>query len=273
MLDNIDNVILTQDQEPQNFNQDFNSEHETENKKDEVNKMEVDRKLENKKEESKKVEHKKEDSKIKGHEKDEYSKKNEEKSEKELEKKKDNLKENLRENINDSGIEEIILLKQSIEEKDEVIENLKNEIENYKESLLRMKADFDNFKKRLIKEKEDFVKYSLIKFIEDLLPIIDNFSRAIISYKGDLNDPFFEGIKLIEKSFEDLLTKKYSCESFGAPGDKFDPNLHEALSMIEDEDKDGIYIKEVYQKGYKIDDKIIRTAKVVAVKGKKNENK
>ena len=103
--------------------------------------------------------------------------------------------------------------------------------------------------------------------------IIYNFLRAIISYKGDLNDPFFEGIKLIEKSFEDLLTKKYSCESFGAPGDKFDPNLHEALSMIEDEDKDGIYIKEVYQKGYKIDDKIIRTAKVVAVKGKKNENK
>lgn len=185
--------------------------------------------------------------------------------------KKENLKEELADSINDSGIEEIVLLKQSLEEKDEIIENLKNEISNYKDSLLRMKADFDNFKKRLNKEKEDYIKYLTIKIIEDILPIIDNFTRAINSFNGPEDDPFFKGIVMIEKSLEEVLSKKYNCISFGSQGDIFDPNLHEAISITEDENVKGTIVKEVYQKGYRIDDKIIRTAKVLVTKEKKKD--
>ncbi|MCX8058065.1 MAG: nucleotide exchange factor GrpE [Spirochaetes bacterium] len=183
------------------------------------------------------------------------------------------IRDELKSSINDSGIEEIVLLKQSLEEKDEIIENLKNEIDNYKDSLMRMKADFDNFRKRLNKEKDDFIKYYIIKIIEDFLPIIDNFQRAINSFNGEKDDPFFQGILMIEKSIEELLSKKYNCVSFGDPGDLFDPTLHEAISIIEDENVNGFLIKEVYQKGYKMEDKIIRTAKVLVVKEKKKEQK
>lgn len=187
--------------------------------------------------------------------------------------KKKKLKEEISKNIDDNAIEELILLKQALDEKSEMLEKVSKERDDFKESLLRLKAEFENYKKRMRREKEEFAKYSTQKLIEDLLPILDNFDRAIASgNESEKDDPFFEGIKLIERSFYDLLEKKYNLKSVGKKGEKFNPIYHEAITIVEDKNSDGLSIEEVIQKGYILADRVIRTAKVVVRKGMKGAN-
>lgn len=139
-------------------------------------------------------------------------------------------------------------------------DSAEKELAGVKEQLLRVTAEYANFRKRSEKEKQDSFVFAKSETIKELLPVIDNLERALQSEQQD-----YEGLKKgVEMTFESLMNtlKKLGVEVFGESGEIFDPNLHNAVMHIEDENlKDG-EIVDVFQKGYKINDKIIRPAMV-----------
>lgn len=134
------------------------------------------------------------------------------------------------------------------------------ELAETKEQLLRVTAEYANFRKRSEKEKQDTFVFAKSETIKELLPVIDNLERALANDKED-----FEGLKKgVQMTFDSLVNilNKMGVEIFGTPGDEFDPNLHNAVMHIEDENYKNGEIVDVFQKGYKINDKIIRPAMV-----------
>ncbi len=181
------------------------------------------------------------------------------------------VKKELSEEISDNAIEELLILKQTIEEKNELIEKIKNENEENKDLLIRLKADFENYKKRVREEQKEMIKFSNIKLISDLLPVLDDFDRAISSISDEFkNSSIFEGLNMVIKSFHNILEKKYYLEKINEENVPFDPHFHEAISVIEDKTIKGMYVEKVLQAGYKIDSRILRSAKVVVKKGLDN---
>lgn len=145
-------------------------------------------------------------------------------------------------------------------EKCDNVNPLEKELGETKERLLRVTAEYANFRKRSEKEKQDSYVFAKSDTIKELLPVIDNLERALQSEQQD-----FDGLKKgVEMTFESLMStlKKLGIEVYGESGDIFDPNLHNAVMHIEDENlKDG-EIVDVFQKGYKIGDRIIRPSMV-----------
>ncbi len=175
--------------------------------------------------------------------------------------------------------EKVLNEKEELQEKEEKekeneIEKLKEELKRAEEEradlydkLLRLSAEFDNFRKRTQKELERFKELANEAIIKELLLILDNFERALEAVeKGSDLETFVEGIKLIHRQFKETL-KKFGVEEIEAEGVEFDPNFHEAVMQVEDEEKDNVIVQEV-QKGYKLKGKLIRPSKVVVAKKK-----
>lgn len=161
----------------------------------------------------------------------------------------------------------------SAEDFEGINDDVKGLIEDYeirlKESadkFLRLQADFENYRKRVVKEKEEFRLYCLEDMIFQLLPVIDNFDRAISSFKsGDLDTKYIEGLEMVYNIFLDILNKN-GLTQIEAENCVFDPNYHHAVMQEEGEEDDNV-IKEVFQKGYMLNSKVIRPCMVkVAVK-------
>ena len=152
----------------------------------------------------------------------------------------------------------------------EEYEKLKEEVAKAGETwdrLLRQQADFENVRKRLERDKQEFQKYAHEDIIVDLLGILDDLERSVeAAEKGQENsDAFLKGIEMILAHLYELL-KKRGVIAIPAKGKKFDPNQHEALVQTEtSEHEDGEVIEEM-QKGYKLNDRVIRTAKVRVAK-------
>ncbi|MFA5315235.1 MAG: nucleotide exchange factor GrpE [Candidatus Omnitrophota bacterium] len=163
--------------------------------------------------------------------------------------------------------------------KREEYEKLKEEAAKAKETwdrFLRQQADFDNMRKRLERDKQEFQKYAHEDIVVDLLGILDDLERSVeAAERGQENsDAFLKGIEMILAHLYELL-KKRGVVVIPAKGKKFDPNQHEALVQTETPDhEDGEVIEEM-QKGYRMNDRIIRTAKVRVAKRveKKNNEK
>lgn len=137
--------------------------------------------------------------------------------------------------------------------------------EEYLNGWKRAKADYDNLVKRGNFEREESSKFACEQFIVGLLPVVDNFGHAINHCPEKLEkNEWVQGVLYIRKQLEDLL-KQYDVEEYGKVGDKFDPNLHEAV------EGEGDYIEEVKVVGYKMYDKVIRLARVSVKKGKGGE--
>lgn len=138
----------------------------------------------------------------------------------------------------------------------------------YFDKLLRLQAEFDNTKKRLEKEKQEFVKFAEASLIFELIPIMEDFERALESAnkKNDIKS-LKKGIEIIVKHLKNLLAKRglKEIETVTKP---FDPTLHEALMQEEDEEHPENTITEEYQKGYSLGDKVLRHAKVKISKKK-----
>ncbi len=143
--------------------------------------------------------------------------------------------------------------------KDEEIEALKQKLEAEHDLLLRTAAEFDNFKKRTEREKISTAEYSKASVLKILLPIIDNIDRAMLAEKDSAD--YIKGIELIIKQFSSLICN-LGLMPLAKPGDKFDPNFHEAVMHIEDENFGENEIAEVLQQGYKVGDTVIRAAMV-----------
>lgn len=140
------------------------------------------------------------------------------------------------------------------------VEKLTSEIAGEKEKYLRLMAEYDNFRKRSAKEKLDCYSDATAKVIGEVLPIYDNFERALESETTDEN--FKKGIGMIFNQFTESL-KKLGIEVINPVGEEFDPNVAQAINQIEDENFGENTVAQVFQKGYKTGDKVIRYAMVV----------
>lgn len=140
------------------------------------------------------------------------------------------------------------------------IENLKKELEAQKDVYLRLAAEYDNFRKRTEREKASTYDNALAKAIEVFLPVADSLALATTSQSGG-SDDYRKGLEMIEKLMDEAM-KKLNVEAFGAVGDSFNPELHNAVAQIENEELGENCISAVFQKGYKIGDKVIRHAMV-----------
>lgn len=140
------------------------------------------------------------------------------------------------------------------------IEKLSSELIQEKDKYLRLMAEFDNFRKRSSKEKLESYSDATSKVISDILPVFDNFERALESETADEN--FKTGVQMIFNQFSDVL-KKLGIEVVNPVGEEFNPNYSNAINQIEDENFGENTVAQVFQKGYKIGDKVIRYAMVV----------
>ncbi len=141
------------------------------------------------------------------------------------------------------------------------LEDNKSKAEEYYTRLQRLKAEFDNFRKRTQKEKEEAVKYASERVILSLLPVLDNFERAIDSTRINQDfESYSQGVAMIFKQFIKVLGDE-GLKPIEAAGQEFDPNLHDALLKEESDQGENIILEEI-QKGYYLKDKVIRPSKV-----------
>lgn len=133
----------------------------------------------------------------------------------------------------------------------------------YWDRLLRVQADFDNTRKRLEREKQDFVKFANEGIILELLNILDDLERTVDLAQSKHQDlsAFLKGVEMILAHLYEML-KEYGVKPIDAQGKLFDPNYHEALMQAENKDVPEHTILEELQKGYLLNDRVIRTAKV-----------
>lgn len=143
--------------------------------------------------------------------------------------------------------------------KDVELDALKIELATKNDQLMRTAAEFDNFKKRTEREKLSISEFAKAGLIKQLLPILDNIDRASAADHGSAD--YIKGIEMIVKQFESIAVN-LGIEEIAKPGDQFDPNFHEAVMHIEDENLGENVIADVLQKGYKIGDTVIRAAMV-----------
>ena len=139
-------------------------------------------------------------------------------------------------------------------------QKVQEELDNMSDRLKRLMAEFDNFKKRTAKEREMLYSSILGDIANKLLPVLDNLEKAANAKTEDTN--YKQGIDLVLKQYQDLL-KSLGIQEIESVGKTFDPELHEAVSMVTDEALGEKEIKEEFRKGYKIGERVIRHAMVI----------
>ena len=141
--------------------------------------------------------------------------------------------------------------------------SLEAEISNLKDQYLRKAADFENYRKRMVREKQDAVDYANQSLLLDLIPVIDDFERAIKSSEATSDyATLHEGIALIEKRLVSQLEAKWGLARFESAGCAFDPNRHEAIMMDKSPDVAEATVSEDFVRGYTLKDRVVRFAKV-----------
>ena len=142
--------------------------------------------------------------------------------------------------------------------------SLQDKYDEIYDKYLRLAAEYDNFRKRTDREKSDLAAYATARTVEKLLPVLDNLDKASQN-KGEDIKAFGDGIDMITKNFTDILNSA-GVKEIEALGKEFNPELHNAISTEESDGDNENIVVEVYQKGYAIDDKVIRHAIVKVAK-------
>lgn len=165
--------------------------------------------------------------------------------------------------------------KSPLEEAQGKISELEEKCKDWQDQYLRKAADFDNYRKRMLREKQEAIDYANGNLLLDLVQVLDDFDRAIDAGKGTGDNAFAEGVIMIKNQMVSMLGTKYGLTYYPAKGEKFDPNIHEAISMIQSQEVKEPTVGEEIQKGYKLKDRIIRTSKVMVLMPaeKQTENK
>ena len=139
-------------------------------------------------------------------------------------------------------------------------EELGKELAAAKEAHIRTLAEYDNYRKRTAKEKEGIYGDAKADYMKSLLGVLDNFDRALSVDNSDF-ESYKKGVEMIYTNFCEIL-KGLGVEAFGEAGETFDPNFHNGVMHIEDESLGENVIAQVFSKGYKIGDKVLRPAMV-----------
>ena len=169
--------------------------------------------------------------------------------------------------------------KDSVDKNQEIVNDLKHKLKECEDKLLRSLAENDNLRKRHEKETEDNLKYATKNFALSLLPVTDNFQRAIQSIPDDVSEKdkllknLVIGIQAVEKELDDVFLKN-GIKKFDSLDQKFNPELHQAVSKVNNDKAEGTIVEEL-QRGYMIGDRLLRAAMVVVSMGpeKKEEKK
>lgn len=143
------------------------------------------------------------------------------------------------------------------------VDGLNKDLQEKKDRLLRLQADFDNFRRRSAKEREEISAVVTQNFCKDMLPLLDNFERAMAAETKDV-EAFQKGVEMIFTQFQEIL-KKNGLEHIEAIGQKFDPNFHQAVMRVEDPDKEDDTVAQELQKGYMVKGRVIRPSMVQVV--------
>lgn len=148
-------------------------------------------------------------------------------------------------------------------EKEETAEEanpLEKELNDTKEQLLRVTAEYANFRKRSEKEKSESFAFATAKTVSEILSVVDNLERAVSNEHEDY-ESLKQGVKM---TYDGLMAslEKLGVTAYGGSGEQFDPNFHNAVMHIDDDNLEENVITDVFQKGYKINDKVIRPAMV-----------
>lgn len=143
------------------------------------------------------------------------------------------------------------------------VEKLTGDLQEKKDRLLRLQADFDNFRRRSAKEREEISAVVTQNFCKDMLPLLDNFERAMAAETKDV-EAFQKGVEMIFTQFQEVL-KKNGLEQIEAVGQKFDPNFHQAVMRVEDPEREDDTVAQELQKGYMVKGRVIRPSMVQVV--------
>lgn len=162
------------------------------------------------------------------------------------------------ENSENTGSDDLSMIRNLKEEN----KKLSNELETLKDRLLRLTAEYDNYRKRTAKEKEGIYTDACTDVLKEMLPVADNLERAL-AVDGNVDD-LKKGVEMTIKGFLNSLDKLGVEEIDTTNG--FDPNLHQAISVVEDENLNSNDVAQVYQKGYKRGEKVIRYSMVTVAK-------
>lgn len=141
----------------------------------------------------------------------------------------------------------------------EALETCEAEKKELEDRYLRLMAEYDNYRRRTQKERENIYPDAVADTLKELLPVLDNLQRALDTPCADEN--YITGIQMIRTGLEEFL-KKMGVETFGKAGEPFDPNLHNAVMHIEDENLEKNVVAQVFQSGYRRGDRILRHAMV-----------
>jgi molecular chaperone GrpE len=139
-------------------------------------------------------------------------------------------------------------------------QKLKAERDGLLDRLARSQAEFDNARKRAAREQQDFREYALADAVKALLPTLDSFERALATSAGDKSE-FRGGVELIFKQLQDTLAK-LGLQPIQAKGEPFDPNLHQAIEMVDSTDLPDHHVIEELQRGYKLKERLLRPSMV-----------
>lgn len=176
------------------------------------------------------------------------------------ENKKNSKKEKIEDNTELQTEQEETTLETETQAEPDPMQVLVNQNEELKNDLLRKVAEFDNFKKRTAKEKEDVYTFAKASCAESFLSVLDNFERALQTQCAD--EEFKKGVDMIFVQLDESL-KKLGLEEIEALNQPFNPELHNAVNQIQDENFGENIVCQVFQKGYKIGDKVVRHSMVV----------
>lgn len=153
-----------------------------------------------------------------------------------------------------------------LQDKPETIESLQAEKDELFAKLQRVSADYANYQKRVPKQISDSIGYEKERIIKTLLPAIDNFEHTLQNAQSAENvDVLLKGIRIIYDQMLDIL-KSHNVEQIEALGEKFDPALHQAMTRQSDPDKEEDTVLEEFQKGYKLNGRVIRPSRVIVNK-------
>jgi molecular chaperone GrpE len=149
------------------------------------------------------------------------------------------------------------------------IGELEAQLAESRDQLLRKAADFENFRKRMNQEKQNAIEFANQTLLLDIIPVIDDFERAIQSAQSSTEiaelpagKAMLDGITMIEKRLTSQLETKWGLKRFNSAGEPFDPNRHEAMMMEKSPDVEEPVVQEEYSKGYTLKDRVIRAAQV-----------
>ncbi len=146
------------------------------------------------------------------------------------------------------------------------MEQLHEEIQRKNDEIVRLNAEMDNIRKRNAREMDNLRKYALDKFTKELLPVVDSMEKAMqVDRDNTTVDQVLEGTELTQKILHKVL-QSHGLEVIDPQGEKFDPEQHEAVSAVPSEDTQPNTVLDVFQKGYRLNGRVVRPAMVVVSK-------